>query len=173
MDAEWRAVEQVADELQQAGYTRLGQLLRLRPAQQLPLLVIAARYYFRRAVEQDSELSQGLTFAKLEALADSQEQGFQQIADLLERQGGRLEELLADVQAKVVETHGGVLRMEEEMARQGQSRVTTASSANVSPAWECGGTADAIRATGCTIRNEDERRLVTEFWRQYRAIPEG
>ena len=81
----------------------------------MPLLVVAARYFFRRAVETDSELFQGLAFAKMEALTHGQEQGFQQVAVLLDRHGRRLEELLADVQAVVIQTHGGVQRIEERM----------------------------------------------------------
>jgi serine/threonine protein kinase len=166
LDAEWRGVEQVAEDLRQAGYTRLGQLLRLRSGQRLPLLAVATCYFFRRAVEKDGELARGLTFAKLEALADSQEQNFRQVANLLERHSGRLEELLEGVQAVVVDTHGGVQRIEQQMVAF-QQQISELNA-------RLGMRDRQVRSTDTRmIRNEEERRLVREMLAQYRALPES
>ena len=71
LDAEWGAVGRVADELEQAGHAQLTHLLRLRPPQGPPLLAVAVRYFFRRAVEEDPKLFQALAFARWEGLARS------------------------------------------------------------------------------------------------------
>ena len=65
LEAEWALVEEVAAEVRQAGFGALAHLLELRPPRGLPLLVTAVRYFFRREVETDRELFQGLTFAQL------------------------------------------------------------------------------------------------------------
>src|SRR3954454_278866 len=74
LDAEVQALEQMGDDLRAAGYANLAAFVALRPQGGPPVLVVAARYFFRRAVEEDQKLFQGLTFAQLESLQDSQEQ---------------------------------------------------------------------------------------------------
>src|SRR5207247_2645305 len=60
--AEWQTLDALAQEVRQAGYPTLAQLLTLRPAagDDPPLLVVAVRYFFRREIENDRELFQGL-----------------------------------------------------------------------------------------------------------------
>src|SRR5712692_7447080 len=67
-----------------------------------PLLVIAVRYFFRREIESDRELFQGLAFAQLERLGQRQEEGFAALDDDLTQHGQRVEGLLQSVQDVVV-----------------------------------------------------------------------
>src|SRR5262245_56789596 len=96
LDAEWDRVVVIVNGLDRTGYKSLAGLLGQRPAEGSHLLVVAVRYFFRRAVEDDQKLFQGLSFARLEALGEAQERGFAALSDALAQQGERLEELLAD-----------------------------------------------------------------------------
>ena len=83
LDAQLQALEALALEVRQAGYANLAHFLTLRSGDDAPLLVLAVRYFFRRAIEEDRELFQGLAFAQLERLAEGQEHGFAALADAL------------------------------------------------------------------------------------------
>ena len=164
LDAEWRLIENMAEDFKKAEYANLGWLLSQRPAQGMPLLVIGVRYYFRRAVEEDQKLYQGLSFAKLEVLGETQQQGFADMSAILAQQGDRLEELLADVYTVAVETRDGVQRIEEQLAVfQLQVGELTARL----------GMRDrqVQRTDSMSIRTDDERRLVREMLAQYRSLP--
>ena len=63
----------------------------------MSLLVVAVRYFFRRAVETDRELFQGLTFVQIEGLGQAQEAGFAALAEVLAQHGQRIEELLGEL----------------------------------------------------------------------------
>src|SRR5207249_86710 len=76
------ALEALAQEVRQAGFPSLAHLLTLRPDGGTPLIVLAVRYFFRREVEHDRELFQGLSFAQMERLGQSQEAGFDRLTDL-------------------------------------------------------------------------------------------
>jgi hypothetical protein len=78
------------------------------------------RFFFRREVERDQQLFQGLAHARLEGLAEGQSAGFAELADALDSHGERLEALLGEVQAVVVQTHADVLDVKAELMRQGQ-----------------------------------------------------
>jgi uracil-DNA glycosylase family 4 len=118
--AEGQALEQMGEDLRRLGYPNLAGFVSLRPRQGEPLLVLAARYFFRRAVEQDSALFQGLAFSQMEKLQENQEAAFDGLRRALAEQGARLEDLLGEVHAAVVETHAVVLDVREEQRRQGQ-----------------------------------------------------
>jgi hypothetical protein len=112
--AELALLNGVAEELS-VEYPTLAFLLETEPEPGRSLLVIAARYFFRRAVEEDRELFQGLAFAKLEGLETSQERGFAALDALLKQQRQRLEAALVEVQTIVAETHGAVLDVRRQM----------------------------------------------------------
>src|SRR5262245_1421626 len=76
MQAEWQAVESIAAALREKGFPTLAHLVGLRPAQGMPMLVIAVRYFFRREVETDPQLFQGLAFTRMERLGQQQENAF-------------------------------------------------------------------------------------------------
>src|SRR5262245_35659420 len=105
LKAQWDAVDGIAGAVEKAGHEHLAHLLRLRPAQaalppgapplgsaEPPLLVIAVRYFFRRAVEADPELYRGLTFGKIEGIAQAQVDGFAVLHEKLSEQGQSLQE---------------------------------------------------------------------------------
>src|SRR5262249_36180624 len=119
LDAEAQALEKMAEALRGSGYTNLAGLVALRPRQGDALLVVAVRYFFRRAIEEDAALFHGLAFAKLEGLQEAQEQAFAGLNQLLREQGQRLDQVLAGVEEKVTATHGAVLDIQEEQYRQG------------------------------------------------------
>jgi tetratricopeptide (TPR) repeat protein len=91
IEAEWRLVEQIADELRQA-FPALSELLHLRREGSSPL-VAAVRLYFRRAVAQEPELAQG--FAALPPLSPAERAAADALADVLAGHAARLDELLA------------------------------------------------------------------------------
>jgi len=74
--ADLDAVGSMAAYLKQKGYAHLGWLLDLQVHHGRSLLVVAVRYYFRREVESDRALFQGLTFAQMEQLDQNQAKGF-------------------------------------------------------------------------------------------------
>jgi hypothetical protein len=163
LDAEWAAVGQVADELRRAGYANLGRLVATRPAEGLPLLVVAARYFFRRAVEEDHKLFQGLAFARLEKLGKAQEQGFASLAAALAQRGDRLEELLGDVKAVVVETHGVVLDLQAQIQGQGeQLRETGQAVLRLLEQYQLN-RRELRPADSLSIRGDNERQLVKQL----------
>ena len=83
LEEQCATLEALAEPLRQAGYSALAQLISLRPTEGEPLLVVAVRYFFRRAVESDEELFRGLAWTQWEALAEGQQRGFDQLADAL------------------------------------------------------------------------------------------
>src|SRR5262249_30175771 len=121
LQAEWQTLETLAQDVRHAGYPTLAQLLTLRPENDTPLLVIAVRYFFRREIESDRELFQGLAFAQLERLGQRQEEGFAALGDALAQHGQRVESLLESVQDVVVQTHSAVQDMHQQMRYLGQA----------------------------------------------------
>src|SRR5262245_31129052 len=65
LDAEWKAVEALAGELDQAGHRTLAHFLLLRPTAEAPLITVAVRYFFRRQIEADAALARGLAFERM------------------------------------------------------------------------------------------------------------
>jgi hypothetical protein len=118
LEAEWQAVASLADSLRAAGLPSLAHLIGLRTGPDLPLLVLAVRYFFRRQIEEDAELFRGLAAGQLEHLGQAQEEGFAALEQALREHGARLEETLANVQSVVVETHADVRDIKSAMERQ-------------------------------------------------------
>jgi hypothetical protein len=134
--AQAEALEAMAEEVRQAGFPSLAHLLTLRPLTLpsppsagegrvrgdggTPLIVLAVRFFFRREVEHDRELFQGLSFAQMEHLGQAQEAGFDRLAELLEQHGSRLEDMLSGVADVVLETHVAVLDIQQELRKVGQ-----------------------------------------------------
>jgi hypothetical protein len=120
----------MAEGVKHAGYENLGWLFGLRPQKQgPPLLVIAARYYFRREVETDRQLFQGLTYVQIEGLGKAQADGFAALETILTQHAQRFEELLGEVARVVVETGErvkdiqAVQQQQLQQSRQVQSAV--------------------------------------------------
>jgi uracil-DNA glycosylase family 4 len=171
--AEQSALGEMADDLRQAGYEDLAAFVALRPQGGPPLLVVAARYFFRRAVEQDSALFQGLAFAQLEGLQQAQEAGFDALQRALAERGERLEQLLGEVGAAVAATHAAVLDVQQEQRRQGQQHRDL-----YQAVLEVQGRLDLLHREvrprdSLSLRNDGERALVKQLVARYRGLPEG
>jgi serine/threonine protein kinase/HEAT repeat protein len=171
LEAEWQTIDQLACELRQAGYPALGQLLSLRPSQGPPLLAVAVRYFFRRAVEEDSKLFQGLAFAEWESLAADQERGFTALSEALTEHSQQLESLLADVQGVVVETRDAVLDIKGEIQGQReQIRELGQAVLQLLDQHQLQRRSLSV-ADSLSIRSEGERQLVQSLVARYRALP--
>lgn len=118
LKAEEHVLGSMAAVLRQAGLGSLAHLVSLRPAQEVPLLVIAVRYFFRREIESDPQLFQGLAFARMECLSQQQEIGFAALDAVLRRHSDRLEELLGELHVAVVQTRDDVQDIKAAMERQ-------------------------------------------------------
>ncbi len=127
IDAEWQVLEQVTASLREAGYSALAYFLSLRPHGQTPLLAVAVRYFFRRELESDAQLSAAMTFAQMERLQALQEAGYDALHVVLTKQSARFEELMAgalvvleQINVVVAETHGDVKQIQATLDRHGQ-----------------------------------------------------
>jgi serine/threonine protein kinase len=159
----------VADDLRAAGHVHLAQLV--APADRSSLLATAVRYFFRRIVEADEELFQGLAFARLEGLQEKQEHGFEALHQLLGEQGDRIETLLDEVQGVVLQTHAAVLDVQQELLEQGrQNRAVYQAVLDLQRRFDLL-QAEVRPRDSLSIRNEGERRLVREVIAQYRRLP--
>ena len=109
--AQWGVADALSADLYAEGYAALAALVALRPASDptaAPLLAVAVRYYFRRAVEEDPRLFQGLAFAQLERLGKAQEDGAAQLAALMSRYVERLEARLGELKDTALTTRAEV-----------------------------------------------------------------
>jgi serine/threonine protein kinase len=159
----------VADDLRAAGHVHLAQLV--GPGDRSSLLATAVRYFFRRLVEADEELFQGLAFVRLEGLQERQEHGFEALHQLLGEQGDRVESLLDEVQAVVLETRAAVLDVQQELLEQGrQNRAVYQAVLDLQRRFDLL-QAEVRPRDSLSIRSEGERRLVREVIAQYRRLP--
>ena len=127
LDAEWQAIDFVIEALREANYGALAHFLSLRPHGEMPVLVVAVRYFFRRELENDAQLSSALSFAQMERLAQMQEAGYDGLGVAITKSGAKLETLmegalavLAEMNAVVTETHGDVKDIKAALDRHGQ-----------------------------------------------------
>jgi serine/threonine protein kinase len=173
LDAEWDFIGQLAVSLENEGHASLANLLKLRPPQGMPLLVIGVRYYFRRAIEEDGKLFQGVAYAKLEALGEAQQKGFAALSAAVAQQGERLEEVLGGVQAVVVQTHSAVLGLQGQIQGQGE-QIGQLGQAVMQLLQQHQLQRREVRpGDSLSIRNEGERQLVRQLVARYRSLPEG
>ncbi len=171
--AESRALMEMSDDLRKAGHDNLAAFVALRPQRGDSLLVLAARYFFRRAVETDTALFQGLAFARLEQLQQSQEAGFTALQRALAEKGEQLERLLEDVRVVVIETHAAVLDVRAEQQRQSE-QVRDVYQAVLDLQNKLDQVDREVRpCDSLSIRGDGERALVKQLVARYRALPDG
>jgi uracil-DNA glycosylase family 4 len=168
--AEFEALAQMADELRRLQYPNLAEFISLRPQQGEPLLVLAARYFFRRAVEDDTALFQGLAFSQMEKLQQGQEAAFDGLRQAIAEQGDRLEELLGGLAVAVEATHAAVLDLHDEQRRQGRQHEEI-----YRAVLDLQGRFDLVRAElrprdSLSIRDDRERTLVKQLVHRYREL---
>jgi len=166
IDAEGEALGQMGDDLRQAGFANLAAFIELRPRQGTPILVSAARYFFRRAVETDQTLFQGLAFARLEQLSQSSDAGFAALQRTLDEQGDRLLLVLGEVQAAVLDIRAEQLRQSAQAHDIYQAVIDMQSKLDLV-------NREVRPADSLSLRNDQERALVKQLVARYRGLPEG
>ncbi len=165
LEVESVALVQMGDDLRQAGFANLATFVELRPRQGTPLLVSAARYFFRRAVETDQTLFQGLAFARLEQLMESSDAGFAALQRTLDEQGDRLLLVLGEVQAAVLDIRA------EQQRQSAQARDIYQAVIDLQGKLDL--VNREVRATdSLSLRNDQERSLVKQLVARYRGLPE-
>jgi uracil-DNA glycosylase family 4 len=172
IEAEGQALQEMGGELEQAGFPNLASFIVIRPSRGDPLLVVAARFFFRRAVEEDAALFQGLAFAKLEEIQHGQDAALRSLQSAMTQQGERLERILSAVEETVQATHAVVLDLQTEQERQGEQ-----SQAMYQVILDLQGKLDLLHrevrpSDSLSIRSDTERSLVKRLVGEYRALPE-
>ncbi|MBY0228338.1 MAG: serine/threonine protein kinase [Gemmataceae bacterium] len=171
VEVEREALAGISAILRREGYEALAAFLELWPAGGPPVLMASLRFFFQREVEADRELFQGLAYARLDALEAGQRAGFAGLGEALDAHAERLEGMLSDIRSVVERTHGDVLDIKAELKRQGAQAqevgalILKALSARQLERREPHG-GDSL-----SIRDDDERRLVRDLVRRYRALP--
>jgi hypothetical protein len=121
LDAEWEAISQVSGVLRASGYTALAALLELRPNTNHthpnlpPLMAMAMRFFFRREVEINKELFQGLVYDQIDQMGRTLDSGFQCLQETLNQHGDQLAQMMGDVET----IRDNVTALIFEQARQG------------------------------------------------------
>jgi WD40 repeat protein len=170
--AQWAVADEVAADLRATGFPTLAVFLCLRPAgdaHAVPLLAVAVRYHFRRAVEDDPRLFQGLAFAQLERIGKAQEDGAAQLAELMSRYVERLETRLGELKDTALTTRAEMRELRELVASEGRQppELTPTTPA---PSAELGGLTPPARqdiltahtgAVACVAVSPDGTRAVT------------
>src|SRR5438067_2505262 len=101
MSAEKQVLDRISAALKAKQYDNLAGLLAAQPRPAESLITIAARYFFRRAVEDDQKLFQGLAFIQLEQIQQTQTEGLATLQTMLGSQSDQLESMLGDLSADV------------------------------------------------------------------------
>ena len=176
MSAERRLLDRIAATLQEKHYENLARLLALQPRPDDSLITVAARYFLRRAIEDDPKLFQGLAFAQLGQIRESQQsqvEGLATVQAILTGQGNRLEELLGDLSADVFATFNAVLDVQAEQQRQsGQHDDVYKAVIQMQQRLDMMHTELRPRDS-LSIRGDVERQLAREAVAKYRAMPEA
>ncbi|MBM4070850.1 MAG: hypothetical protein FJ271_18125 [Planctomycetes bacterium] len=85
----------IGAELKSRGFVHLAWLVNAQAIPGSSLLVTAVRFFFRRAVESDRELFQGLAWATWQQISEVQQRGFACLNAAIVQNAKRLEDLLA------------------------------------------------------------------------------
>jgi len=173
--AQWQATGAVASDLTAQGYSALAAVVAFQPGgASLPLLGVAIRYFFRRAVEQDAELSRALTFAKLEGLAEAQQNQFESLNRLVTEQADRLDEMLGELVAEVAEVKAVALDIRAEQDKLGdQNRQIMEAILTLQGKLDQAGRPSVRPQDSISVRTDGERELVKKVIAQYRRLPEA
>jgi serine/threonine protein kinase len=115
-DAEWQLMGEIACGLREHRLEALAELIELRPvANQPPLLAVAVRFFFRREVETNRQLFQGLVYDRVDQVRQVLEDGLGRLSDALQYHG----ESLLQVLGVAEEIHTDVLDLKAEQAKLG------------------------------------------------------
>ncbi len=168
---ESQTVVALADTLR-GDYPHLAALLTIQARQGETLLAIGVRYFFRRAIEEDPQLAQGLAFARMGRLQQVQEQGFAALHLTFNQLGGRLESMLGEIGQAVGQIQQGVLDVHAELARQGKQYQGMYELLIAMQRKFDLGPAEIRPRDSLSVRSDEERRMVKQLMAQYRLLPE-
>ncbi|MGF1579125.1 MAG: protein kinase [Gemmataceae bacterium] len=173
--AEWYAIDQMASQFHNGNYPNLAHLVRMKvgetnttdssdesqgppKASEQSLLIVAVRFFFRREVELDRQLYQGLSWAKLELIQTTHDHAFVGLHQALASNREHLELMLVSVEGVATETRDAVLSLHQRVAKLTEQ--LDVMNRAIQPK-------DSLSITG-----EHERQLVKQLIAQYRALPE-
>ena len=180
-------MEQIAEDLS-IEFPNLGKLMRQTPEGSPPLLVSAFAYFFRREVETNDELSNGLVFDGLRQLSASQAKGFGEVGKALNSMGDDFEKVinqLARIEIGVEEvslvvkgTHVAVLDMHAELQKLGSAHLGNADEVRrlmhevIQKIEQVGMKHGEVKPQhSFSIRTEGERAAVKQLLARFRQIP--
>ena len=169
-DAEWRVMAEVAGHLRHYRHAALADLLELRPiSNQPPLLAVAVRFFFRREVETNPQLFQGLVYDQVDHVGQVLEAGLGRLQDAFQNYGERLLEVLA-----LTETiHANVLDLKTEQAKLGDGfRDIFAAVFGLSEKLDRILERSLRQTDATSIRGGAERQLVKSVKEQFRTLSE-
>src|SRR5262249_10609355 len=110
---------EMSTDLKGRGFDALAVFLTLRPhenASAVPLLAVAVRFHFRKAVEENPRLFQGLAVAPLDRIRQAQEDNAAALAELMSRYVERLETRLGELKDTALTTRAEVRELRETLA---------------------------------------------------------
>lgn len=169
-DSEEQTLEGMANDLRQNNYPALALLLTLRPVQGPHFLVSAARFFLRRAVEADSELTLGWSLSDAEETVLAR--GLAALAEAMDIAGPRIESLVREVRVVVADTRSPELDIKSELPRQ--ERAAQELSQEVIALLEKlhMGHRHLRPSDSLAISDEQERARASELISHYRTVPE-
>jgi hypothetical protein len=169
-EAEWRVMGEVAGSLREYRHSALADLVELRPvANQPPLLAVAVRFFFRREVETNPQLFQGLVYDQVDQVGQALEAGLGRLQDALQNHGERLLAILALTDA----IHANVLDLKAEQARLGEGfREIYSAVSSLGDKLDRLHERSLRQTDAISIRGGTERQLVKALKARFRTLSE-
>jgi formylglycine-generating enzyme required for sulfatase activity/tetratricopeptide (TPR) repeat protein len=170
IDGAMRAVGHIADVLREE-YPALARLLRQPAGDRPPLLVAAFAFFFRREVEHDDELANGLMVDGLRRLAASQAKALGELERAMQHVGEQLDAGLAEIAGELC-----VLRDEVGEAREAALQARDSADRLFAQVQDLIGKVGLSRRElkpqdSFSIRGSEERRAVKALLETFRALP--
>jgi formylglycine-generating enzyme required for sulfatase activity/tetratricopeptide (TPR) repeat protein len=171
IDGATRAVETIADALRE-DFPALARLLRQPAGDRPPLLVAAFAFFFRREVERNDELANGLMVDGLRRLSASQAKALSELERAMQQVGEQLEAGLTEIAGEVHVLHDEVGEAREAalQARDAADRLFVQVQELIG---KVGLSRRELKASDSfSIRGSDERRAVKALLETFRELPD-
>ncbi len=194
VEREKETLKEMSAVLDRAGHRNLAWLVgqEVQPGQ--ALIVLAVRFFFRRAVETSPQLAAGIQFTRMENLTEAQAHGFRDLDAALRSHGQRMEEALGSLTAVVAEARDAAVQARDASAQardasaQARDAVLDLQGEQRRHGDQLGEIYAMLRqlmeqsqmqqrrevrpGDSCSMRGSGERQRVREFVDHYRALPE-